>query len=807
MHQLLSMKKLLPLFLVLFVLSACSGPKSTLAPKLDPFTKATQGAMAQEGFIKTLWNDDKGRLMMVVDELDKEFLYINYLAHGLGSNDIGLDRGQIGGNRIVKFVKAGDKLLLMQPNMKFRGSSSNQEEVASIQQAFASSVLWGFKILGKKGAGHLIDVTDFIARDAHGISARLKNNKQGSFSLDKSRSAILPADILNFPKNTEVEAIVTFTGEAKGKYLKSVVASDNEFSLKIHHSFVELPDDNFQPRKFDPRSGYFSMSYYDYSSPIGEPLEKKYAPRHRLKKINPGASKSKAVEPIIYYLDRGTPEPVKTALLEGAAWWNQAFEAAGFIDAFQIKMLPSEAHMLDSRYNVIQWVHRSTRGWSYGSTIQDPRTGEIIKGHVSLGSLRVRQDFLIAQGLVNAYQEGKEVDERLLKMSLMRLRQLSAHEVGHTLGLAHNFAASTDGRTSVMDYPYPFLQLNDKGQLDISAAYNDGVIGEWDKRSIMYGYSEFENEEAGLKKILEENANMGLQFISDRDARPFSGAHPNAHLWDNGKDPISELNRILSVRDKSLTNFGLENLAPGLPIANLEEVLVPVYYAHRFQIEAVAKLIGGVNYQYSVKDQSYENPSPVAKDIQENALESLAQTLSSESLKIPKRVLDMIPPKPLGYDRSRESFPSKTGPTLDPLSAAQGLIDQTFALVLNPARLNRIYLQAADGSSTLTIAKVVQAFWKKTTGVDPMNALVQQRLVDHLLLAIKSSKLHSAPKAECMAAAKRILKSLNTQNAQENFIAYKMNKFFEEPLKWESEPTVKMPDGSPIGTPACTHHF
>ena len=802
------MKKFIPLVSIVFLLAACSTTKTTIAPKVDPFTKATKGAIAKDGFIKTWWNDDKGRLMLSVDDVDKEFLYINYLAHGLGSNDIGLDRGQIGDSRIVKFVKAGDKLLLMQPNMKFRGSSSNEEEVASIKQAFASSVLWGFPILGKKGSGYLIDITDFIKRDAHGVSTRLKNNKQGNFKLDKTRSAIMPSDILNFPNNTEVEAIVTFTGEAKGSYLRSVVASNNEFSLKTHHSFVGLPDDNYTPRKFDPRSGFFAMDFYDYSSPIGEPLKKRYAPRHRLKKITPGPEKSKAVEPIIYYLDRGTPEPVKTALLEGAAWWNQAFEAAGYIDAFQIKMLPPDAHMLDSRYNVIQWVHRSTRGWSYGSTIQDPRTGEIIKGHVSLGSLRVRQDFLIAQGLVKAYREGKEVDEKLLEMSLMRLRQLSAHEVGHTLGLAHNFAASTDGRTSVMDYPYPFLQLNDQGQLDISAAYKDNVIGEWDKRSIMYGYSEFENEEEGLKKILEENRVLGLQFISDRDARPFSGAHPNAHLWDNGKDFIVELERILSVREKSMENFGLENLAPGLPLASLEEVLVPVYYAHRFQIEAVAKLIGGVHYEYSVKDQTYDNPSPVAAAVQENALSTLVKTLQSESLTIPQHILEMIPPKPLGYSRSRESFPSKTGPVLDPLAAAQGLVDQTFALVLNPERLNRIYLQQSSGASTLTIVNLVNAFWQNSAAgkTDPMNQLVRQRLVDHLLLAIKNNKLHDGPKAECLAAAQQILNSLNKANAQENFIAFKMNKFFEAPMKWESTPVVKMPDGSPIGTPACIHN-
>ena len=478
------------------------------------------------------------------------------------------------------------KFLLVQPNYKYRAVSDNAEERKSVEEAFAQSVLWGFKVEAEENNRQLVDITGFLLRDAHNVIPRLSSSKKGNYKLDPSRSAIYLDRTKNFPKNSEFEATLTFTGQPKGAWIRSVTPNASSVTVRQHHSFIELPDGNYQPRAFDPRAGVIPISYQDYATPISQPLTKRLIIRHRLEKKDPTASVSEAVEPIVYYLDRGAPEPIKSALIEGASWWNQAFEAAGYKNAFQVKVLPEGVDPMDVRYNLINWVHRSTRGWSYGTSVVDPRTGEILKGHVLLGSLRVRQDFLIAQGLIDAYENGDKPDPRLEQMALARLRQLSAHEVGHTLGFTHNFASSYNDRASVMDYPHPYLTLDASGNVDYSKAYDVG-IGEWDKRTVIYAYQDFPDgtdEKQALKNIIDENNKLGLFFISDQDARPAGGAHPIAHLWDNGKSAIEELQRLSAVRKTALNNFSEKNIPVGAPFATLESVLVPLYLAHRYQV-------------------------------------------------------------------------------------------------------------------------------------------------------------------------------------------------------------------------------
>lgn len=659
------------------------------------------------GFVSFYFDEKKGKVYLTIEKFNEEFLYIRSLTAGVGSNDLGLDRGQIGGVHVVKFDRRGSKVLLVEPNYMYRAISNDKDERRAVEEAFAQSVLWGFSIEAEDGGRVLVDATSFFLRDAHGVVQRLKDAKQGDYRLDEQRSALYQESTKNFPQNSEFEAILTFTGNPQGEYIKSVVPSPESVTVRQHHSFVQLPDNNYTPRKYDARSGYFGISYFDYATPVSEPVEKRFIARHRLEKKDPTATISEPVKPIVYYLDRGTPEPIRTALLEGARWWNQAFEAAGYRNAFIVEMMPENADPMDVRYNLIQWVHRSTRGWSYGASVTDPRTGEIIKGHVTLGSLRVRQDFLIAEGLLAPY-ETSHVPPEMQQMALARLRQLSAHEIGHTLGLAHAYSASSEHDASVMDYPHPNVAIQD-GKLSLQQAYDD-KIGAWDKVAIRYGYQDFPNgtdETTELNSIISKSLSEGLTFLSDQDARPRGGAHPYAHLWDNGNDAATELDRVLEIRGIALRNFGERNIRPGAPMATLEEALVPMYYFHRYQAEATAKIIGGLNYRYALRGDNQLVTEFVSPEAQQRALSTLLKTVSPETLTLPEAILKKIPPRPLFYDHHRELVSGRTDLTFDGLAAAETASNLTLGLLLHPARAGRLFEHHARDSKQPSLESVI----------------------------------------------------------------------------------------------------
>ena len=806
------------LTIFLLPILACGTVQDVTAPVQNAAKAVTNKITNNKGYFNFDYEESSGKLFLVVDKLDTEFLYVNSLSAGIGSNDIGLDRGQLGNTRIVKFVKYGPKLLLVQPNYDYRAVSDNEAEKKSVEQAFAQSVLGGFKIESSVGGKHRIDMTKFLLRDAHNVTGRLARNKQGNYKVDANRSAIYPDMCKAFPKNTELEATVTFVGQPKGGLIRSVTPSADAVTVRMHHSFIELPDDDYEPRVFDPRSGYNAMSFHDYATPIQESLVKRYIPRHRLEKKNPEAAVSEPVEPIIYYVDRGAPEPVKSALIEGASWWNQAYEAAGYKDAFIVKEMPADADPMDVRYNLIQWVHRSTRGWSYGSSVRDPRTGEIIKGHVSLGSLRVRQDFLIAQGLLSPYEKGAvNPDDKMMQMALMRLRQLSAHEVGHTIGLAHNFASSVNDRASVMDYPHPYISVGGDGELDFTNAYDVG-IGAWDKRTIMYGYMDFPegtDEAAALKEILDENNRMGLKYISDRDARPAYGAHPTGHLWDNGPNAAQELSRLLQVRKQALAKFGENSIRDNTPMATLENVLVPLYLAHRYQVEGTVKLIGGVDYNYANKGDGQTAAKIVPAAIQQEALQSLLETLDPTNLSLSNEILELIPPQPMGYQRDRELFKIHTGLTFDPLGAAEAAAAHTINMLLQKERMARMIEQHARDGSQMSLNEFLSRLAVALNAKDGYSPLEQEiaRSVEKLfvlrLLGIAASTegnqqvnavalLKINELAELMSRAGKSSSDPKEQ-AHYLYLIQKVAAFRLNPEEFQLPAAPKLPDGSPIG--------
>ena len=774
----------------------------------------TAGFERLDGFFPLYWDDDAGTLWLEIGRLGVEVLYVNALAAGVGSNDIGLDRGQLGGTRIVRFERIGRKILMVQPNHAYRATTSNPDERRAVDDAFATSVLFGFTVAARTGERFLVDATGFLLRDVHGVADSLP----GTYQLDRQRSAVYLARTKGFPRNTEMEAVLTFARDSPGDgpgfgrgSIEAVVPSSEAVTVRQRQSLIALPDDGYTPRPYDPRAGYGAVSYVDYAAPLGEPMTRRYLRRHRLEKRDPSAPASEAVEPIVYYLDRGTPEPVRSALLDGARWWNQAFEAAGYRDAFRVELMPEGADPLDVRYNVIQWVHRSTRGWSYGSSVTDPRTGEIIKGHVTLGSLRVRQDYLIAEGLLSPYLRGDEEVPQLAELALARIRQLSAHEVGHTLGLGHNYYASRQGRISVMDYPHPLVTLGPDAQIDLSDAYDVG-IGEWDEVAIAYGYQDYPegtDTALALQRLLDEAWGEDLRYLTNQD----TAAHPRVHQWANGTDPARELERMLQVRRVALNRFGESAIPAGRPLATLEEALVPLYLHHRYQIDAAASALGGLDYVYAMRGDGRVPVTPVPGDQQRAALAALLRTLDPAELTLPESVLEQIPPRPPGHGPHRELFPRRTGPAFDALTPAIVAADLTVSQMLVPSRAARLVEQAMLDPTLPDLEQVLEALVEGVFDRPAESAYAHavrravQRVVVERLMGLGEGAPMAEVRAQATEALERIRSRLPTLggDTHNRLLGREIERFLERPggpIPSPAAPMPAAPPGSPIGTPA-----
>ncbi len=773
---------------------------AALALRAETYNEVVGKLTRMEGYFPLYWDASAGKLYMEISRFNQEFLYVESLPQGLGQNDTNLDRGQIRGSRIVRFERVGPKVLLVEPNYNFRTSSSDAYERRSVEQSFPQSIHWGFAVKAEDKGRVLVDATPFFVRDASHVSEQLADLKQGTYRFDESRSALYLPATKTFPRNTEVEATITLTADSPGRLVMEVAPNARALTIREHHSFIELPGPGYTPRPFDPRAGFFDLDYFDFGTRFSEPIVHRVLERHRLA---PGGT-------IQYYVDRGIPEPLRSAVLEGVRWWTQAFAAAGFPNGFQVDVLPEDADPMDVRYNVVTWANRNTRGWSYGEAIADPRTGEIIKGQVTLGSLRPRQDYLIAESLLAPYESGTASSREAEQMVLARVRQLAAHEVGHTLGLSHNYAASIHNRASVMDYPHPLIELAANGVPTLGDAYATG-LGDWDKVAIAYGYSAT-NDKAALDRILQKAIAGGLVFLSDEDARPLGSASPLAHLWDNGSDPIAELRRLLDVRRKALDRFGERNIREGAPLSTLEDVLVPVYLLHRYQTEAVAKFVGGADYRYSLRGDGQKKVEMVSAADQRRALDALLLTLRPETLVLPDRILNLIPPAAHGYTLTREDFVHRTGLTFDPLGAAEASANQTVRLILNRERAARLVEQHARDAKIPGLADVidqlVQATWKAPH--DESLAGETGRTVDSVVLfyLMALSKDDQASK-QARAIATTKLEELRrwllqspgsgSEAPHRAFAAQSIKQFFENPRDFQMPAPAEPPPGQPLG--------
>jgi len=805
--------------------AALLAPITLRAQQSTPRTIAsqTEGLERRDGFIPFYYDERSGKLLLEIQRLGQDFLYLPTLATGLGSNDLGLDRGTTGNEAVVRFERFGPRVLLISRNTRFRGTADSLQ-AQSVEQSFATSALAGMPIVAEENGRLLVDATDFVLQDVMGVSTTIQRQRQGTYRLDRNRSAIYAPRTRAFPKNTEIEVLLTFTGDAPGREVVRHTPDPTALTLREHVSFVELPDANYRPRAFDPRIGAFSLTFTDFSRSFTEKPEVRWIQRWRLEKKDPSAAMSEPVKPIVYYLDPGIPEPYRTAFRQGASWWNKTFEAAGFRNAFRVEDLPTDADPMDARYSIIQWVHRSDPGFSVGQSFVDPRTGEIIKAMLKMDTYRSITDYNIFAGYAPAMDGGAadwiaSLDPKVngSEFAMSRRRQHVAHEIGHTLGLAHNYVSHVYGRASVMDYPGPLVTLRPNGTLDVSQAYAPGT-GAYDTLAIRFAYTQYPSaaaERAGRDALVKEAIGGGARFLTDRDAS--AGVIPEVTRWLNGTDAVKELARQSAVRDVLISKFNDSVIAPGEPMWMINERFVPVYLHHRYAIEAATKAIGGMEYTFALRGDGQTPATVVAPAQQREALSRLIAAIQPKALAVPERIVKMIPPSPYGFSGGWGFATTPAGIVYDPLAVARSLAGNVVDGILQPDRIERVIAfharDAAAPSATEVIDQLVAGVYTNaaatTTYERGVRRQARRAVVDALFALATDQRSTADARAVADDALNRLAARLGTGAADDAEDRAANGAVVRDVRNWldrriappKPAGVIELPPGTPIGEP------
>ena len=795
--------------------AAAQGGAPPTPPAASSLAERVKDVERHAGFLPYYWDAKKGRLLLEIGALDQDFLYSVGLASGAGVLEASLDRGQLGEVQLVRWERVGPRVLLHAKQTAQRSTTSDRERSRVVAESFPTSIIAALDIVAEDPGRLLVDATDFLLRDVM-VGPILRGAELGDFRPDASRSALNFERTGAFPRNTELEAILTFASDNPKPAAAAVMPDGRTMSLRLHHSFFRLPESGYEPRFHDPRVGLLTLRYVDHTAPITEPIERYVSLRWRLKKKDPNAAISEPIEPIVYYLDLGMPEPERSVARRAALWWNRAFEKAGFKNALVIKDLPEGASFLDQRYSGIEWINRAERAWSIGDAQADPRTGEIVHAVARIDSHRRRTTSRIwwnatkPPSLKNggaclagdspdlsfaaADSPGLGIDEQDLVHQ--RLAYLVAHEVGHTLGFDHNWAATTFGWGSVMEYYGANIKVKN-GDLDFSDAYAKD-IGLHDELMVHWGYTE-EKDPAKLDAIVRD-------YYAKGDIYPLE-SDPRWAEYDNGA-PDTWLRETLAARKIILDRFGAGQLKPGTFVSDLQQRFSLAYLYHRFGIQAAQQYVGGQFQTNAVAGDGQKPVEWVPLLKQRAALALLTEALSPGSLDIPERVEDALVPAASGTRPTRELFLSDSGNVFSLLSAARSLADLVIRPLLDPERAGRLTLPRDPLKLPDVTRALVEASWNQPPARGEREqalARVAQRSVLDALFDLAASK-QTSPEARAVALStleglKTTLPGLKLKwgAAHIGLALRDIGEFLDQPLSRKPQPGIAAPPGRPIG--------